>query len=107
MKLTRRRRRDSALSALGDADLAALRFLRTRGHGPAAEAVMKAIANAGEYGAVWVAIGAAGAAADSGRRQRWLAAAAVAPVAIGLNFAVKNAVRRRRPVLRGLPPLGP
>jgi undecaprenyl-diphosphatase len=108
MKLTRRRkRRRDSMSALGDADRAALRFLRTRGHGPAAEAVMKALATAGEYGAVWVAIGAAGAALDSERRQRWLAAAAVAPVAVGLNFAVKSAVRRQRPALKGLPPLGP
>ena len=28
------------------------------------------------------------------------------PLAIGLNFAVKLIVRRRRPVLDGLPPLG-
>jgi undecaprenyl-diphosphatase len=35
-----------------------------------------------------------------------MAAATLAPAAIGLNFAVKLLVRRRRPELEGLPPLG-
>ena len=32
-------------------------------------------------------------------------AAAVAPAAVGMNYLVKLSVRRRRPRLRGLPPL--
>jgi membrane-associated phospholipid phosphatase len=80
--------------------------MRTRAHGPAVEAVMKALGLAGEYGAVWVAIGVAIALIDSGDRGAWLVAGGLAPVAIGLNFAVKLAVRRQRPVLEGLPPLG-
>ncbi len=43
---------------------------------------------------------------DSGHREQWLVAGALAPVAIGLNFAIKLAVRRPTPVLEGLPPLG-
>ena len=66
---------------------------------------MKALATTGEWGAVWMAIALAGAAADPKRRERWLRAAPVAPVAVGLNFLVKVAVRRDRPRLRGLPPL--
>ena len=87
-------------------DLALLRFMRTRGHSPAAERTAKAIAAAGEYGAVWAAIGLAAAAFDPPRRRRWVGPAALAPAAIGANFAVKLAVRRQRPKLDGLPPLG-
>ncbi len=66
---------------------------------------MKGLGLAGEWGAVWVAIGVVGAAVDATRRERWLRAAAVAPGAVGVNFLVKLAVRRRRPRLRRLPPL--
>ncbi len=59
----------------------------------------------GEWGGVWAAIGLAGAAADPSRRGRWLRAAAVGPGAVGINYAVKLLVGRRRPRLRGLPPL--
>jgi undecaprenyl-diphosphatase len=67
---------------------------------------MKALAAAGEWGAGWALIGLAGAAADRGRRGRWLRATAVGPGAVGANYAVKALVRRPRPRLRGLPPLG-
>jgi membrane-associated phospholipid phosphatase len=87
-------------------DLVLLRLMRTRGHAPAAERAAKAIAASGEWGAIWAAGGVAAAAFDPSRRRRWLAAAALAPAAIGINFAVKLAVRRRRPQLDGLPPLG-
>jgi membrane-associated phospholipid phosphatase len=80
--------------------------MRTRAHGPAAESVMKALGFAGEYGAVWLAIGVVLALVDADQRDAWLVAGALAPVAIGLNFVVKLTVRRRRPVLEGLPPLG-
>jgi membrane-associated phospholipid phosphatase len=80
--------------------------MRTRGHAPAGETAAKTLALAGEWGAVWVAIGLAGALADPPRRERWLRGAMVAPAAVGLNYAVKLAVRRPRPKLRRLPPLG-
>jgi decaprenylphosphoryl-5-phosphoribose phosphatase len=60
---------------------------------------------AGEWGAIWVAIGLAAAALDARRRGRWLSASAAAPTAVGLNFMVKSVVGRRRPRLRLLPPL--
>jgi undecaprenyl-diphosphatase len=66
---------------------------------------MLALGRLGEWGAVWAAIGLAGAAADLERRGRWLRAAAVGPAAVGVNYAVKLAVRRPRPRLRRLPPL--
>jgi undecaprenyl-diphosphatase len=79
--------------------------MRTRGHGPGAERFAKILAGAGEWGAVWIAIGLTGAALDPARRERWLRGAAVAPAAVLGNYAVKLAVRRPRPKLRGLPPL--
>jgi membrane-associated phospholipid phosphatase len=91
---------------MANPDLALLRFMRTRGHAPGVERAAKAIAASGEYGAIWAAVGVAAAAFDPPRRRRWLAAAALGPAAIGINFAVKLAVRRRRPELDGLPPLG-
>lgn len=87
-------------------DLALLRLMRTRGHTPGAERAAKAIAASGEWGAIWAAIGLSAAAFDPSRRRRWLGAAALAPAAIGINFAVKLVLRRQRPQLDGLPALG-
>jgi membrane-associated phospholipid phosphatase len=89
----------------GTADQAVLRFLRTRGHDPITEGVMRALGLAGEYGAVWMAIGSTAAALDRRRRSRWLAGALVAPTAIVVNFAVKRTVGRERPVITEHPPL--
>jgi membrane-associated phospholipid phosphatase len=88
------------------ADLRLLRAMRTRGHTPGVEAAAIALGKAGNNGAVWVAIGLALALIDPARRESWLICAALAPIAIGLNYGVKLLVRRPRPVLKGLPPLG-
>jgi len=82
-----------------------LRTMRTRYHAPEAEDAMKALGTLGEWGAVWVAIGVVAAAVDPPRRERWIRAGAVAPAAVGVNYLVKIAVRRRRPRLRRRPPL--
>ena len=89
----------------GAADQALLRFLRTRGHDPVTETAMKGLGLSGEYGAVWMAIGAGAAAADRRRRSRWLGAALVAPAAIVLNYGVKRTVGRQRPVITDHPAL--
>jgi decaprenylphosphoryl-5-phosphoribose phosphatase len=80
--------------------------MRTRFHGPLAETIAKALGRTGEYGAVWFLIGAVAALLADDKQGEWLAAGLLGPVAIGLNFAVKLLVRRRRPTLEGLPPLG-
>src|SRR5262249_24286058 len=82
---------------LRDLDIGVLRAMRTRGHHPAVERGMQALGAGGEWGAIWAGIGLPAAAVDPARRGRWLTAAAVGPVAIGLNYAVKLAVRRTRP----------
>jgi membrane-associated phospholipid phosphatase len=99
------RRRHPVLAALADLDQSVLKTMRTRGHGPAQDIVMKSLGAAGEWAAVWVAIGLGGAAADPPRRGRWFAGAAIGPAAIGVNFAIKLAVGRKRPLLEEHPPL--
>lgn len=89
-----------------NADLRLLRAMRTRGHPPAIEAAARALGKAGNNGAIWVALGLALAIVDSGNRESWLICAALGPVAIALNFAIKAIAKRPRPVLEGLPPLG-
>jgi undecaprenyl-diphosphatase len=86
-------------------DRAGYRFFRTAGHGPAAETAVRRFSALGEHAAVWLAIGAAGAALDAGRRERWKRGLAVVGGAYVLNTALKVAVRRRRPDVPGLPPL--
>ena len=87
-------------------DLKVLRFMRTRGHLPPAEKAAQLIAKSGENGYLWFGIGLAGAAFDTPRRRQWLFASLIGPVAIGLNFGIKLIVKRPRPTLEGLPPLG-
>jgi undecaprenyl-diphosphatase len=90
-------------------DHAALRLARTRLHSPRAERAVAAYSRLGEHGACWLALGFGGTAVDPSaeRRARWLRGAGAVGAAYGLNFAVKLAVRRRRPELAGLPPLTP
>jgi len=80
--------------------------MRTRFHGPAAEAVGKALGKIGAHGAVWIAIGIVMAFVDSENGEDWVVAGILGPVAIGVNYIVKVIFRRSRPVLEGLPPLG-
>lgn len=93
------------LATLAAADRASLIFLRTRGHAPALEAPARALGAAGEYGAIWAGIGALGASLDRPRATRWLAAGLLGPVAVAANYALKRAVGRRRPSIKGHPPL--
>jgi membrane-associated phospholipid phosphatase len=91
---------------MADLDRKLLRAMRTRGHTPAAERAAKFLGKAGNNGLGWLLAGGALAAADSRRRPAWATCAALGPVVIGLNYGIKLVVRRPRPVLEGLPPLG-
>jgi membrane-associated phospholipid phosphatase len=94
------------LERLSNADRATLRFLRTRGHSEPVETAMKTLGLCGEYAAVWAATGAIGASIDDKRRRQWLTAGAIGPLAVGVNFIVKVAVGRDRPLISGHPALG-
>jgi undecaprenyl-diphosphatase len=99
------KRQNPVLAALGDADQALLQTLRTRGHAERVETAMKALGMAGEDAAIWIATGAIGASIDEGRRAQWLTAGAVGPAAILVNYAVKLAIGRQRPVIEDHPAL--
>jgi membrane-associated phospholipid phosphatase len=90
-------------------DTEALRIARTRGHRATVERAIAVYSRTGEHAACWFALGVVGAlsAADGERRRGWLRGMRVVAGAYALNFAVKVAVRRRRPELPGLPPLTP
>jgi membrane-associated phospholipid phosphatase len=91
---------------MGDLDLQLLRLMRTRGHAPGVEKAVQALGRAGNNGLVWIVLGVTLALLDPSRREAWLICAALGPVAIVLNYGIKLLVRRPRPVLEGLPPLG-
>ena len=93
------------LAALGDADQAVLRFLRTRGHAEPVETAMKTLGMAGEFGAIWAGVGTVGATVDERRRGQWLAAGLVGPFAIGVNYLIKRGVGRERPLIEDHPAL--
>src|SRR3954447_15981346 len=80
-----------------DLDLKALRWMRTHGHTPAIEDAAVALGKAGNNALVWFLLGAALALIDNGRWESWLICALLGPFAIGLNYAIKLAVKRPRP----------
>lgn len=87
-------------------DLRLLRWMRTHGHSRGIESAAQALGKAGNNGLVWVVLGVVLAILDWERHEAWLICAVLAPVAIVLNYGIKLLVRRPRPVLEGLPPLG-
>ena len=87
-------------------DLRMLRFMRTSGHSPGLEKAAKGLGKAGNNGAIWMVIGVLLAVFDGSNREAWVICAFLGPIAIGLNYVVKLIVKRPRPVLEGLPPLG-
>jgi membrane-associated phospholipid phosphatase len=89
-----------------DLDRRTLRFLRTEWHTPGLEGAAKVLGRAGNNGAIWFGVGVLLALLDGSNREAWLVCAVLGPVAIGLNYVVKLIVRRPRPELAGLPPLG-
>jgi membrane-associated phospholipid phosphatase len=95
--------------SLGDVDRNLLVFARTRGHPRWAEEVVGAYSRTGEHAAIWIGLGLAGAclSRNQARRQAWRRGVRIVVTAYGVNYAVKVAVRRRRPELPGLPPLTP
>jgi undecaprenyl-diphosphatase len=93
------------LGAVGRFDQRLLVLLRTRGHNRISEGTAGGLGRFGEWGLGWVALGVVGAAADRERRAAWLTAAALGPVAVGVNYGVKLAVGRERPLIEDHPRL--
>jgi len=87
-------------------DIRLLRFMRTRGHSPGVEKAVKALGKLGNNGAIWVVLCLLVLAFTDSNGEAWFICALLAPVAIALNYLVKLVVKRPRPVLEGLRPLG-
>jgi undecaprenyl-diphosphatase len=94
---------------LAEIDRKVLTAARTRGHTPTFERAARAYSRTGEHAACWLVLGLAGAVLDrrEGRRAEWLRGIRIVAGSYVLNYAIKVAVRRRRPQLDGLPPLSP
>jgi undecaprenyl-diphosphatase len=88
-------------------DLALLRLLRTRGHGPRVQRLALGLTHAGEHGVLWHLVSVAGAILAPHDRPAYERAVRVTGLAYLANIALKYVVRRRRPRLPGLPPLTP
>jgi membrane-associated phospholipid phosphatase len=86
-------------------DLAVLRLLRTRGHGPGVERAVLAFTRAGEHGLLWQALCLMGALFDRRRRPLYLRGMRTVLLAYLANIALKYVVRRPRPQLDDLPAL--
>jgi membrane-associated phospholipid phosphatase len=86
-------------------DLAVLRLLRTRGHGPRAERAVLVFTRAGEHGLLWQGLCVVGAVIDRRRRPLYLRAMRIVMLAYLANIGLKYVVRRPRPQLKDLPPL--
>jgi membrane-associated phospholipid phosphatase len=90
-----------------DLDRATLLLARTRGHPQWAERLLAVYSRTGEHAACWLALGLAEAAVarDPRRRRAWLRGVRIVATSYAANYAVKVAVRRKRPELPGLRPL--
>lgn len=97
--------RRGLLKELGRLDQKLLIALRTRGHSERTERLVGALGSFGEWGLGWIAIGAIGAGLDPQRRASWWAASGVGPAAVAINYAVKLAVGRERPLIEDHPRL--
>ncbi|MEK6227788.1 MAG: phosphatase PAP2 family protein [Actinomycetota bacterium] len=86
-------------------DLALLRLLRTRLHGPQIERAVLVFTRTGEHGALWLAVCLVGAIVDGRRRPLYREAALTIVAAYLLNIVLKNVFRRRRPLIEELPSL--
>lgn len=98
-------RSPSSAGPLLRADTRAFRLVRSAARPPRAVAAVARFSALGEHAACWLALGALGAAVDAPRRARWRRALGGVATAYGANVAVKQVVRRRRPVFADLPAL--
>jgi undecaprenyl-diphosphatase len=86
-------------------DLALYRSARSLARRPRRTAWIRRFSRLGEHGALWIAVGAAGATADRERRGPWLRATGCVGAAYVLSTSIKLAIGRRRPLVEDLPHL--
>ena len=89
-------------------DLRVLRLLRTRGHWPPFERAVRVYAMSGENGMLWHGVSAAGLVLHRRHSAAYRRAMRITVLTLVANSAVKQLVRRARPVLEEeLPQLVP
>jgi membrane-associated phospholipid phosphatase len=86
-------------------DIGLLRVLRCRAHHPAIERAAVRYSRLGEHSHLWFAIGASGAAFDTGHRHTYLRLVRALVWVEVSNALLKRVFRRPRPELDGLPAL--
>ena len=86
-------------------DLAAYRRVRSLARTPDRVRWVRRYSRLGEHGALWLALGTAGALGDGRRRRRWLRATTCVGGAYVISTSIKLAIGRRRPVVEDLPHL--
>jgi len=84
-----------------------LLWLRTHGHSPKTEQIVKGFSATGQHAGIWVLFGALKTIFNSNSKSRsaWFKATVGVVIAYLLNVAIKLVVRRPRPQLDGIPPL--
>jgi len=93
------------MHALVRADERGFRILRGAARPPAVVRGVRAFSSLGEHAACWLVLGAAGAAVDRPRRERWVKGLTAVGVAYAANVTLKAVFRRHRPDIAGLEPL--
>ncbi len=91
--------------AFNAADLAVYRRIRLMAHAPQRVRWVRRYSRLGEHGAVWLALGCLGSAADAERRGRWLRATVCVGAAYLISTSIKMAIGRKRPLIEDLPHL--
>jgi membrane-associated phospholipid phosphatase len=91
--------------AFNAVDLALYKRVRSLAHKPQTVRWVRRYSRLGEHGAVWLVVGAAGAAVDGERRGHWVRATACVGTAYLISTSIKVAIGRRRPVIEDLPHL--
>ncbi len=82
-----------------------LRVLRRHGHWRPLEAAVLNYSRLGEHSRLWFAVGAGGAVLDPAHRPAYFRLMRTLVGVEVANAVLKRVIRRRRPRLRGLPPL--
>jgi membrane-associated phospholipid phosphatase len=86
-------------------DLALYRGVRSLARTPQIVRWVRRYSTLGEHGAVWLALGAAGALVDGPRRPRWTRATLCVGAAYLISTSIKLAIGRKRPAIEDLPHL--
>ena len=91
--------------AIARVDIRLYRLLREDAQSARLGVPIRRFSSTGEHAGLWLVLGAAGAAVDARRRERWLRAIGAVVFAYVLNTLLKLVVRRKRPHLEKLPAL--